>query len=211
MKCFYIISIVSLFYSCKSKNETQYKFLNNIIVKQNTYNKDSVQIIAKLKKDLENQIDFFGNSAYFEKTEIIIDSLIYNSNQDKIAAFIIIKNPTYRQLLPDKNHGWYYDATCYLGIRRKDSISLSWIGPSFTNAENISELKNISRKSYFTEYSTMKDIYGQYRYKYNIGDTRFWDCPIWKEQEDKEVRRKEFEKEKIIHPENIYEPVKKKA
>ena len=95
-------------------------------------------------------------------------------------------------------------------MRRKDSIYLSWIGPSFTNSENRSELKIISRKSYFAEYSTMKDVNGQNRYKYNIGDIRFWDCPIWKEQEEKEFKRMEFEKEKRIHPENIYEPVQKK-
>jgi len=39
-----------------------------------------------------------------------------------------------------------------------------------------------------------------------LNDVRFWDCSIWKEIEDKKIKKQEFEEEKRKHPENVYEP-----
>ena len=119
--------------------------------------------------------------------------------------FVITKNPIYRQLVPDKKYDWYYDATCYLGVRKNDTISLSFIGPSFTNSYNKSELSSIIRDAYFTDFAT-KDTIGLHTYKYNMNDVRFWDCSIWNEIEDKKIKKQEFEEEKRKHPENVYEP-----
>ena len=118
---------------------------------------------------------------------------------------MIAENPTHRQLMPDKDHEWYYNATCYLGIRQSDTISLSWIGPNFSNYTDRRSLSEIIRNSYFTEFATT-DTVGLFTYKYNLNDIRFWDCSIWQEIEEKKVKRKELEVEKKEHPENVYEP-----
>ena len=115
----------------------------------------------------------------------------------------MVKNPTYRQLAPPKNLAWYYDATCYLGVRKSDTIGLSFVGPVFTNASDKERISHIIRTACFRNFAT-KDSTDAYAY--NINDTRFWTSPIWKEIEKKEQRRKEFIEEKEKHPENVYEP-----
>lgn len=195
-------------YSCngvKQKKYTPKEFLNHTVIGPEDYTKDSVECINQLKFFLLNKKDFFHNKAYFDSTQLIIDSIIYSPDFNKMAVFVVIKNPVYRQLIPDKNYEWYYDATCYLGVKKSDSINLSWIGPSFTNSHNKSELSGILRDSYFTDFAT-KDTVGLHTYKYNINDVRFWDCPIWKEIENKKIRNTEFEEEKRKNPENVYEP-----
>jgi hypothetical protein len=204
----FLLILLPFFYSCegiKQKKYTPMEFLNHTTVKKEDYTKDSVEVIRHLKGLLLKREDFFNNKAYFDSTQLIIDSIIYSPNFNKLAVFAITKNPVKRQLMPDENYDWYYDATCYLGIRQNDTISLSWIGPSFTNSYDKSELSSIIRDSYFTDFAT-KDTIGLYTYKYNLNDIRFWDCSIWKEIEDKKIKKKEFEEEKRNHPGNIYEP-----
>ena len=200
--------IFSLLYSCedmKQKKYTPKEFLNHTVIKKEDYSKDSITILKQLNVLLLKHEDFFHNKAYFDSTQLIIDSILYSPDFNKLAVFVITKNPTYRQLMPDKDYEWYYDATCYLGVRQKDTISLSWIGPSFTNSYNRDELSSIIRDSYFTDFAT-KDTAGLHTYKYNLNDVRFWDSSIWKEIEDKKTKKQEFEEEKKKHPENVYEP-----
>ncbi len=203
-----LIIVFPFLYSCdgvKQKKYTPQEFLNHTIIKKEDYTKDSIEVVKQLKVFLLKQEDFFHNKAYFDSTQLIIDSIIYSPDFNKLAVFVITKNPVYRQLAPDKNYDWYYDATCYLGVRKNDTISLSFIGPSFTNSYNKSELSGIIRDAYFTNFAT-KDTIGLHTYKYNMDDVRFWDCSIWKEIEDKKIKKQEFEEEKRKHPENVYEP-----
>lgn len=197
------------FNSCQGTGEKKYtpkEFLNHTVIEKEDYAKDSIEIIRQFKISLKKHEEFFYSKAYFDATQIIIDSIIYSPDFNKLVVFVITKNPTYRQLMPDKKHNWYYDATCYLGVRQNDTISLSWIGPNFSNSPNKKELSKMMRDTYFTKYAAIKDTSGEYKYKYNIGDIRFWDCPIWKEIEEEKIKKKEFEEEKKNHPENIYEP-----
>lgn len=195
-------------YSCdgmKQKKYTPKEFLNHTVIVKKDYAEDSIEVVRQLKDLLLKQEDFFHNKAYFDSTQLIIDSIVYSPDFNKLAVFVIAKNPVYRQLVPDKNYDWYYDATCYLGVRKNDTISLSFIGPSFTNSYNKNELSTIIRDSYFTDFAT-NDTIGLHAYKYNMNDARFWDCSIWKEIEDKKIKKQAFEEEKKKHPENVYEP-----
>lgn len=191
------------------KKYTPKEFLNHTLVNKSDYTKDSILLIKQFGIQLSKHEDFFNDTAYFDSTQLIIDSIIYSPDLKKMAAFIITKNPTYRQIMPDEKYEWYYEATLYLGVRQNDSISLSWPGPSFTNSYNKRELSHLIRDSYFTEFVT-KDSIGPHTYKYNLNDIRFWNCSIWKEVEDKKIQRRLFEEEKKKHPENIYEPKKRK-
>ncbi|MBO9204038.1 MULTISPECIES: hypothetical protein [Niastella] len=169
-----------LFCMCSGKDSkiiTPDKFINNVVVNKDDYLKDSLLICERLKIDLLNHERFFNNTAYFEMTEIIIDTIIYYGDLKKMAAFIIVKNPSYRQLYPDKTHRWYYEGTSYLGKKMGDSLSLSWIGPSFSNSINKAELSKILRDYYFMEYATM-DASEPTGCKYNLNDMRFGDCVV---------------------------------
>jgi len=110
--------------------------------------------------------------------------------------------------MPTENEMWYYNATSYLGIRQGDTISLSRLGPDFTNSTDKQEQSNYIRQACFRAFVS-KDTTEKYAYKYNLNDIRFWTSSVWQKIEEDKIKRKEFEEEKIKHPENIYEPPKR--
>jgi hypothetical protein len=205
----FLIIAYTLLSSCngimQQEKGTPKKFLNHTVIKKENYTKDSLEIEKRLKVLLAKHEDFFYSKAYFDSTEFIIDSIIYSPDFNKLAVFVITKNPIYRQLIPDKNSEWYYDATCYLGIRQYDTIALSWIGPVFTNSSSRQSISNDIRDACFKTFVT-KDTTDAY--DYNLNDARFWHSSIWKKIKDEKMRKKDFEEEKKNHPENVYEPKK---
>ena len=97
----------------------------------------------------------------------------------KLAAFIIVKNPTYRNFLPaDKYEVYYYDGTCYFGKKTDDSLRLSWIGPSFSNSVKKEDLSAIMKSYFFTGFAT-NDTTAPHFCKYNLNGIRFEDCNYW--------------------------------
>ena len=217
---FIIISVIVLwltFYYFKNiygwmefrKNtDTSDKFLNKTVVKKEDYTKDSLTISTKLKELLLQHEDFFYSKEYFEETDIIIDTIIYSPDLNKLAVLVLTKNPTSRQLMPTENEMWYYNATSYLGIRQSDTISLSRLGPDFTNSTDKQEQSNYVRQACFRTFVS-KDTTEKYAHKYNLNDVRFWTSSEWQKIEEDKIKKKEFEEEKIKHPENIYEPPKR--
>ena len=180
--CFLFYCFTICICSCKRRKDkslTPKEFINYTVVNRSDYVKDSMRLSSQLKVDLINSKDFFNNSSYYDSTEIIVDTVIYYADLEKMAAFIIIKNPTFRQLHPDEKHDWYYDGTCYLGKRIGDSLRLSWMGPSFSNSTNKEELSEIIRNYYFTEFATY-DTITLHACKYNLNDIRFKECRFWK-------------------------------
>lgn len=189
----------------RKNTDTPDEFLNKTSNKKGDYAKDSALISQELKQFLLRHEDFFYSKEYFDGTDIIIDTIVYSPDLNKVGILIITKNPTSRQLMPTKNAEYYYNATAYLGIRQNDTLELSWLGPSFTNSIDKQELSNHVRETYFRAFVS-KDTTAKYAYKYNLNDTRFWTSSIWQKIEEEKIKRKEFEEEKSKHPENIYEP-----
>lgn len=202
LSCWYLRD-VHRWMEFRENTDTPNEFLNYTVIKKEDYTKDSVEILHQLRTLLIKREDFFDNKAYFDSTELRVDSITYSSDYEKLAMFIITKNPTYRQLVPNKKYKWYYDATCYLGIRQSNKIALSWIGPVFTNSYSLQNISHDIREAGFRTFAT-KDTDGIYAYNFN--DKRFWNSPIWKKIAEEKLKKKEFEEEKKNHPENIYEP-----
>lgn len=217
---FIIISVIVLwltFYYFKNiygwmefrKNtDTPDQFLNKTVVKNEDYTKDSLTISTKFKELLLQHEDFFYSKEYYEGTEIIIDTILYSPDLKKLVVLVLTKNPTSRQLMPTQNEMWYYNATSYLGVRQSDTISLSWLGPSFTNSTDKHEQSNYIRQECFRTFVS-KDTTEKYAHRYNLNDVRFWISSEWQKIEEDKIKRKDFEEEKIKHPENIYEPPKR--
>ena len=185
--------------------DTPNQFLNKTVTKKEDYTKDSLTISAKLKGLLLQHEDFFYSKEYFEGTDIIIDTIIYSPDLNKLAVLVLTKNPTSRQLMPTENEMWYYNATSYLGIRQGDTISLTRLGPDFTNSTDKQEQSNYIRQACFRTFVS-KDTTEKYAYKYNLNDIRFWTSSVWQKIEEDKIKKKEFDEEKMKHPENIYEP-----
>ena len=192
----------------RKNTDTPDQFLNKTVIKKEDYTKDSLTLLAKFKALLLQQEDFFNSEEYFEGTDIIIDTILYSPDFNKLAVLVLTKNPTSRQTMPNENEEWYYNATSYLGVRQSDTIGLSWLGPSFTNSPDRQEQSNYIRQKCFRIFVS-KDTAEKYAHKYNLNDVRFWTSSEWGKIEDDKIKRKEFEEEKIKHPENIYEPPKR--
>ena len=192
----------------RKNTDTPDQFLNNTLVRKEDYTKDSLTISTKFKELLLQHEDFFYSKEYFEGTEIIIDTILYSPDLKKLAVLVLTKNPTSRQLMPTENEMWYYNATSYLGVRQGDTISLSWLGQSFTNSTDKQEQSNYIRQECFRTFVS-KDTTEKYAHRYNLNDGRFWTSSEWQKIEEDKIKKKEFEEEKIKHPENIYEPPKR--
>jgi hypothetical protein len=189
----------------RKNTDTPDQFLNKTVTKKDDYTKDSLTISAKLKSLLLQHEDFFYSKEYFEGTDIIIDTIIYSPDFNKLGVLVLTKNPTSRQLMPTENEMWYYNATSYLGIRQSDTIRLSRLGLDFKNSTDKQEQSNYIRQACFRTFVS-KDTTEKYAYKFNLNDVRFWTSSVWQKIEEDKIKKKEFEEEKIKHPENIYEP-----
>jgi hypothetical protein len=200
---FFYFKYVNGWLELRKNTDTPKEFLSNVKTSEENYVNDSIEILGQLKGLLTRHEDFFYSKAYFDSTRLIIDTILYNPDFNKLAALVITKNPTYRQLMPDRDNAWYYDATCYLGVRRNDTISLSWIGPVFTNSFDEQSISNYIREACFRTF-VKKDTSNAYNY--NLNDTRFWDSPIWEKIEEEKIKKQKFEEEKRKHPENVFEP-----
>ena len=186
--------------------DTPEAFLNHTTAKKQQYEIDRADIVRQFKGQIKRHVAFFYSKEFDEDTQIIIDTILYSPDFKKEAILVFTKNPTSKQLAPDANADWYYDATCYLATRQKDSLDLSFIGPNFRNYTIKEELRQLVRENYFRIFATEKDVKGAAYMYYNLNDIRFWSCKIWKEQEAKKREEKEFEEFKKKHPEDVYEP-----
>jgi len=200
---FYLLYIYGC-YDFKSYKETPKEYLSNTFINKKKYSLDSANITLQIRGFINGHQDSFYSKEYDESTQIIVDTILYSHDYKKIATFIITKNPTAKQLSPDKNYQWYYDATCYLGMRQDDSFLLSWIGPNYTNFYDMESISKKIRNYYFKQrYSSTNNTDD----KYNIDDIRYWnDNKDWEKIEYNRKMQKSFEEEKKNHPENIYEP-----
>lgn len=177
------------------------------LVGDSLYKSDSSKIIELLRSDLEFKRGGYTSEEFYDGTNIYIDTIIYSPLRDKFVIFVITENKTSRKLLPEQHLKWFYSGDCYLGKRYSgDSIFITLSGPRLTNGVSKKQIKNDMYDTYFTTFSKFKDINGKLKYKYNLGDIRFWDSSIWDELERTRIRREEFEKEKKENPSNIYEP-----
>ncbi|MFN8889593.1 MAG: hypothetical protein ACK5WF_19190, partial [Cyclobacteriaceae bacterium] len=123
----------------RRNTDTPGRFLNKTVAKKEDYRKDSLQLAATFKELLLQHKGFFYSKEYFEGTEIIIDTILYSPDLNKLAILVLTKNPTSRQLRPNKDKVWYYDGTSYLGVRQSNTIRLRWLRSSYSNSSDQQE------------------------------------------------------------------------
>lgn len=195
-------------YEFKLYKKTPKEYVSNTFINKKKYSLDSANIVIQIQGFVKNNQESFYSKEYDESTQIIVDTILYSPDYKKIATFIIAKNSTKKQLMPNKNYKWYYDATCYLGTKQDDSFLLSWIGPNYTNSNDMESISKKIRSYYFKQKSSSTDNGGD---KYNIDDVRYWnDNEKWEKIEHNRKMQKDFEEEKKNHPENVYDPNDKK-
>lgn len=187
-----IITFLFALSSCKGNSqqmETPKDFVNYVRVDTSIYFKDSAAILDDLYRKMKNHEASFTNPEYFDSTELIIDTVMYDSSLNKIAVFVVAKNPIYRNPHSDSKLPYYYNANCYLGKRMHIDSSifeLKQLGPfSLVNFYDTQEIKQAIRDYYFLELATVLDANKQPVFKYNIDDKRFWESTTgWKRMFD---------------------------
>lgn len=57
---------------------------SHVTIKKENYTKDSVEVLRQLRNILAKHEDFFYSKAYFDSTELIIDSILYSPDFNSI-------------------------------------------------------------------------------------------------------------------------------
>ena len=182
----------------RKNTDTPKEFLSHTLIKKGDYSKDSIEVLKQLTYLLHKHQESFFLKDYFDSTLLIIDTILYSPNFNKLAIFVITKNPTYRQLMPNNHYNWYYYGYCYLGIREKKAINLTWINGGYGNFYDKDDLASSLRQFYFRHFVYSKEI--TKAYAYNLNDKRFWDCPIWEKIIEEKLKKKRFEEEEKNYP-----------
>lgn len=109
------------------------------------YARDKNILELQFKTLVDSHKQSFHSKEYFYSTELEIDTLLYDKSYQRVIVFILIRNPITRQVLPNKNYSWYYDAYCYLGVKQKEGFQLKWMQPfsliNFYNRKEASDYK----------------------------------------------------------------------
>ena len=177
---FFLLALVS----CNGNSQQQKtpkELISEVFVDKAAYSKDSIAIVTDLYQKMKKHEASFTNPEYYDSTVLMIDTIMYDPSLNKIAVFVIAKNPTHRNPYSDSKLPYYYNANCYLGKRTysdSSAFELKQLGPfSLINFDDTKEIKQAIRDYYFLELSTVLDANNQPVFKYNIDDKRFWDSP----------------------------------
>jgi hypothetical protein len=178
---FLAVCIISCFDVDQQTHITQNEHSNDSSsLIEHTYSSDCLLIRKQLLNQLSNKISFFKGPRYSDSTKIIVDTILYGPNFNRMAAFVIAKNSTARQLVPNKDYAFFFDATCYLGFREADTIGLYWIGPSFTSSYSQAEISKDIREECLYNFAS-NDFSTPLSYEYNMSDGRFWTSKLWEQ------------------------------
>ncbi|MGJ1421037.1 hypothetical protein ACR79T_15560 [Sphingobacterium spiritivorum] len=182
LSLFIVIVFVSSFITCKRGGEgTDKQFLSVVHIHPVRYTNDSIEILNKLNDALKNKTYSFKKEEYIGSAKIMLDTILYGPDFNKMVLFVLVKNPVSKQLLPVKKDEFYYDAYCYLAKRKEgNTITLNWFEKfSLINYYNLTIAKEDIKGYYFNQLSKVKNTRGQPRYKYNVDDKRFWADSLW--------------------------------
>lgn len=133
------------------KWNTPKEFVSQTPVPAAVYAKDRRTLLGQLYEYLDAHEKSFHSNEYFDSTIIIIDTILYSPNFNKLATFVITKNPTYRLISPNETYRWYYNAYCYLGMRDSltDTFNLKWLTKFYGNSQAlINNFIRLMRREY---------------------------------------------------------------
>lgn len=167
------------------KTGTPPEFVNSIIPDSSMYAKDKMVILDSLYEKMKNHQASFSNPEYFDSTELSVDTILYDTSFNKIAVFVVSKNPTYRNPYSDSKLPFYYNGNCYIGKRTRPDLNMFDLKCLCRFSEvNFNDKQTTIRAlqdDFFYELATVLDENSQPVFRYNLNDKRFWESPTgWK-------------------------------
>lgn len=194
---------------CQNKNIklTPDKYISEVKVPKELYLNDSIKLVELIKTEIKGHKGAYFSKSYDDSTQIIIDTIMYNKDFNKIIFFIIDKAENFKSVEKRTDlslDGNYYTGKAYIGIRVNEVLKINnFFRIETANYQKIEEVKKRLREIYFEEYSAVKED----GFEYNLDDIRFWNNPnVWNIIQEDELKWKEFEKEKKKNPKNVYHP-----
>lgn len=165
-------------YDFRLFRNTPEKYKSGTQATSQKYASDSLKLVSQMHRLIEEHRESFHSGEYDNSTQIIIDTIMYSSDFNRISFFVITKNLVKKQLKSEKSYQWYYDATCYIGQRIQDSFALKWVGPNYTNSYDREHISKEIKNYFFKKRASEPGYKGEK--KYNIDDTRYWTSSDWK-------------------------------
>ena len=188
------ILLAFLVISCQDRTIklTPNEFKSNVIVPKELFTKDSLTLVSLIKKEIKEHKGGYYSDSYNDSTQIMIDTIMYNPDYNKLIFFIIDKKENkliYPKTLTKEDvdylvkeghttipyEGYSFTGKAYLGIRNKNTFMLKHFGLTTAYYNYIYNVRNRQKQLYFEEYSAVNEK----GYEYNLDDKRFWDNKKW--------------------------------
>lgn len=176
-----VVLIIIAFFSCK--NSTQESEQVNSTQSEISKDKETIKVLIN-DRIRKKEVPYFP-SHYDNLTEVIIDTILYSSDKNKLAFFVIDKvknkkrygNITYEETQKMEElgnlpyEGYHYNAHAFIGKRNNNNILIKDFSViSIGKYKDIKRIKKRLRNLYFKEYSSINEE----GYEYNLNDVRFW-------------------------------------
>jgi len=174
---FLLFAVIS--YSCNSDSRIKNKFSTNsefickYFVSKADYLDDSLYFINKLQHYIQRKESPYNAPAYNEKTIVYIDTIIYNSDKNQAAVFVIMK------CYGETSKEWSYDGVTHFAGQVKDSLGNNEGWEIYANHG----VRHILAETYDKMSETLRVqnfVYRRYEAHeknpegYNVDDCRFW-------------------------------------
>lgn len=138
---------------------------------------------------IKSRTEPYHSSENDNETMILIDTILYSPNLNKIAFFVITKNSNQKfellgggELPEYPSDQFHFDAYCFLGEKKdpETKYHLAWMRVlNISNFHSYEEASQRIRSKYFNELASIQNREGESIYKYNLDDRRFWIGPAW--------------------------------
>lgn len=153
---------------------TPVAFLSQVVVTPDRYTADSMLLLEDVKAGiLSDKLTFYGH--FNHESGLIIDTIVYSPDQQKVAVLILVKNPTSQLEKYPKEYKWYYSGHCFIGKRGTNSFSIKSYGGFVQNNFDEWELSDQLKEGFFDKWA------GRQGGTYNLNDRRFWNDHFWNE------------------------------
>lgn len=167
-------------YSRETPNE--YLFLSGKEENRLLYRQDSIYLAKIIRSIIDSNNMAFHSNDFDQHTDFCVPEVFYSPGKDRIVFFVITKIDDSKMVMPELYENGYFSGFCFLG-KRSESGTLSkikWFDMFEYNSDHgwqnaFEGIKGL----YFNVLSSIQTSDGEYRYKYNINDRRFWGTEIW--------------------------------
>lgn len=183
-----LILIGILMFSCNTEKKNQKQ-------KIPSYEKDSSSLVGLIHDRINKKENPYFQEFYDDETEVLIDTILYNTNSDKLVFFVInkVKNKKrYPGNISEEQakdveklgnlpyEGFHYNGHAFIAKRtgNNDFLIKDFSVINLEKYKNIKSLKKKLKKIFFQDYSDVNEK----GYEYNLNDNRFWDNDnVWQD------------------------------